>query len=313
MTKDLVCRQCSAGFTYSRSGSGRWPLYCSDECRRGFERERQVARSRAGALRLPPAQIVQQCEVCGGDFVSRRGTAKYCSPPCLLVKRAGRAVDLFTCVACHQTWERKPTKGRVPRLCPNCRASKRNDPSRLARMCKNCGQGGARTDYCSRACVAESKRTKWPTCPVPRSHPSRIPWPERGPSTRVFITDCGVCSATFVSPYTTSTCSDACRAAKYRAEKNDHRHRRRAREHGAFVAPVNRRHVIERDRGRCHLCGARVRLGLKAPHPLAPTLDHVIPLAAGGTHEPANVRLAHFLCNSRKGDRGGNEQLLLIG
>lgn len=49
------------------------------------------------------------------------------------------------------------------------------------------------------------------------------------------------------------------------------------------------------------------------PHPRAAVLDHVIPLARGGTHEPANVRTACFLCNSIKGDGGGNEQLMLIG
>lgn len=33
----------------------------------------------------------------------------------------------------------------------------------------------------------------------------------------------------------------------------------------------------------------------------APTLDHVIPLAKGGEHSRANVRCAHFICNSRRG------------
>lgn len=42
-------------------------------------------------------------------------------------------------------------------------------------------------------------------------------------------------------------------------------------------------------------------------------MDHVIPLTKGGNHELANVRLAHLRCNVSKGNRGGNEQLLLIG
>jgi 5-methylcytosine-specific restriction endonuclease McrA len=32
------------------------------------------------------------------------------------------------------------------------------------------------------------------------------------------------------------------------------------------------------------------------------TLDHVVPLAKGGTHEPANTQIAHAVCNSRKND-----------
>ncbi|MFJ9212987.1 HNH endonuclease [Streptomyces sp. NPDC102264] len=35
----------------------------------------------------------------------------------------------------------------------------------------------------------------------------------------------------------------------------------------------------------------------------APSIDHVIPLARGGTHEPANVQCAHWLCNAIKSDR----------
>lgn len=64
---------------------------------------------------------------------------------------------------------------------------------------------------------------------------------------------------------------------------------------------------------RCQLCGGRVQRNRETPHPKAPVLDHILPLAAGGTHEPANVQLAHFICNSEKGDRPADDQLRLIG
>jgi len=41
-------------------------------------------------------------------------------------------------------------------------------------------------------------------------------------------------------------------------------------------------------------------MSLKAPHPLSMSIDHIIPLSRGGTHEPDNVQLAHFICNSIK-------------
>ncbi|WP_410666040.1 HNH endonuclease [Amycolatopsis sp. lyj-84] len=53
----------------------------------------------------------------------------------------------------------------------------------------------------------------------------------------------------------------------------------------------------------CQLCGKKVRTDVVVPHPLAATIDHVIPLARGGRHEMSNVQTAHFLCNSLKGDR----------
>lgn len=91
------------------------------------------------------------------------------------------------------------------------------------------------------------------------------------------------------------------------------RDRRRARKRKAFIAPVSRHAIFQRDKWTCHLCGKRVKRSEQAPHPLAPTIDHVIPLAVGGTHEPANCRTAHFLCNSTKSHGGGGEQLMLIG
>jgi 5-methylcytosine-specific restriction endonuclease McrA len=61
--------------------------------------------------------------------------------------------------------------------------------------------------------------------------------------------------------------------------------------------------VYARDGWTCGLCGGAVERDEVVPHPLAPVVDHVISLANGGTHEPANVQCAHFLCNSRKGAR----------
>ena len=36
--------------------------------------------------------------------------------------------------------------------------------------------------------------------------------------------------------------------------------------------------------------------------PNAPTVDHILPLAKGGTHTWDNVQLAHWSCNSDKSD-----------
>jgi len=63
---------------------------------------------------------------------------------------------------------------------------------------------------------------------------------------------------------------------------------------------VSRARIAERDGWTCHLCGERV-LKVKAPHPLSPSLDHVVPLAHGGAHEPGNVALAHLRCNVLRG------------
>lgn len=72
--------------------------------------------------------------------------------------------------------------------------------------------------------------------------------------------------------------------------------RRRARKLAQFVAPVDPTAIRERDGGLCGICGSEVAIAEQS-------LDHIIPLALGGTHEPANVQIAHRRCNSRKGAR----------
>ncbi len=104
-------------------------------------------------------------------------------------------------------------------------------------------------------------------------------------------------------------CSDACAKRRGRRIGKD---KRRAAKRDAYVADVVRRKVYQSDGWRCHICGKKVKRKAKVPDPMAPTIDHVIPLAEGGTHEPANCRTAHFICNAHKGARGGGEQMLLI-
>ena len=78
----------------------------------------------------------------------------------------------------------------------------------------------------------------------------------------------------------------------------------------AYVEDVWRSKVYERDGWKCQLCGKALKRDAVVPHPKAPTLDHIIPLSKGGTHEYANVQAAHFICNSIKSD-GGTDQLRL--
>lgn len=192
-------------------------------------------------------------------------------------------------------------------------------PDRYSITCAWCGTSHEtpRRDgrFCSRDCYGAMRGYEAGTnvCRIPIGHPARIPDKAKWPSCRVFFTVCAICGRMFATPYTVMTCGQQCAQVKHREDRRELKHRRRAREREAFVEPVSRLRIFERDRWRCHLCGKAVRKTAVVPHPLAPTIDHVIPLADGGSHEPANVRTAHFICNSLKGDRGGNEQLMLIG
>jgi len=54
----------------------------------------------------------------------------------------------------------------------------------------------------------------------------------------------------------------------------------------------------------CGICGRPVDMTLKPPDPMAPCVDHIIPIAKGG-HPSAleNLQLAHWSCNRQKSDK----------
>ena len=75
--------------------------------------------------------------------------------------------------------------------------------------------------------------------------------------------------------------------------KTDIEARRRAAKRGCASETISRARVYDRDAGRCHICGKKVRPGHWH-------LDHIIPLARGGEHSYKNVAVCHPSCNMRK-------------
>lgn len=94
----------------------------------------------------------------------------------------------------------------------------------------------------------------------------------------------------------------ACAAVYRRSVKRIERTARRARERKAGRDRIDPLRVFERDRWRCHVCRRSTPRRLRGTHDdLAPELDHIVPLAAGGLHTWGNVACACRACNLRKG------------
>lgn len=53
----------------------------------------------------------------------------------------------------------------------------------------------------------------------------------------------------------------------------------------------------------CGICGRPVDKSIKYPHPMSPTVDHIIPIAHGGSSDISNLQLAHRCCNRAKSDK----------
>lgn len=173
--------------------------------------------------------------------------------------------------------------------------------------CTQCGAQAEVTkpkaQYCGSECWQQARRTitearhaqvvlwrkdpKWTRLPGPRQQRRSYRW------------ICGVCPSCS-NPFI--TLQPEGRYCSLRCQRRAAKDRRRAMRREAYVAPVNRRATFERDGWRCQLCDGDVTKDAVVPHPWAPVIDHVVPLARGGTHEPANVQTAHYMCNSIKSD-----------
>lgn len=62
--------------------------------------------------------------------------------------------------------------------------------------------------------------------------------------------------------------------------------------------------LAQRDGTDCGICGLAVDMTLTRADSLdCPSVDHILPRARGGSHDPTNLQLAHLRCNMAKSDR----------
>ena len=268
-----TCLYC--GGPLPEQGAGRPRKFCTDQCaRRGAPSERRE--------QMP-------CAVCGTPvmrkpYVYKDGRQPTCSEACKVALRPPVAKKRSTLPDDH------PARWILGQW---------STPLRYFH-CRDCGE---LTCYDSRQVDA----ARCPTCRASRKQPPQ----------RFVAGTCARCGKSFVMDRRGGSgaglnknglayCSPRCCNAENRT-------RRRIRKANAYVADVNRAYIFKRDRYTCQICGKRLAMTKQAPHPKSPTLDHIIPLAKGGTHEPANVQAAHFMCNALKSDGAVGDQLLLVG
>jgi HNH endonuclease len=271
------CRRC--GELIVARGPGRPRSYCG-RCRAVVAEEHERARR--------PRGVERACRGCGGRFESRYGR-RYCSQGC---------------------WYRV--------ACARWRDAERARRGRSwERVCEVCGcafRAKSSARYCGRGCkvVAERERRR-PEVELRAAERERRREERRAAEAllRFFAGDgrrCAECGEWFVVRRGSRYCSRAC-CNRHARRNAKHRRRERVRRGGGSVSLA---YIVERDGRRCHICGRLVRMRAKAPRPLSPTLDHLVPLADGGAHESSNVALAHFACNVARGV-AGPAQLLAFG
>jgi 5-methylcytosine-specific restriction endonuclease McrA len=90
---------------------------------------------------------------------------------------------------------------------------------------------------------------------------------------------------------------------RYLEQARRHSARRRALIRGTSIEDFTEQDVRDAYGDTCYLCDAAIDFDIRWPAPQSPSLDHVIPLARGGTHTLDNVAMTHLRCNHEKNAR----------
>lgn len=134
------------------------------------------------------------------------------------------------------------------------------------------------------------------------------------PNTR----NCTVCSKEFPTWESKEVCSDDCEKkrrhiwwrnsySRLTEEGKDRlrqaEYKRKAQKIKTAIEDFSRTEIFERDAWTCGICKQPVPKTAKWPEADFATLDHIIPLARGGTHTKQNAQCAHLRCNIKKSDK----------
>jgi HNH endonuclease len=244
------------------------------------------------------SERTRPCGHCGTSFTRpvRPGTPpRYCTPACYVHARTAREAP-----------ERAKADGRYYRLPADYKAPSKWICQVSYPSCAECGRTFCSHEgtpmYCSDGCRAAGTQRKAKERYLSdvetnraraREYSKRVyPLSEQAQQAFQHRRACGWCKEEFVGHGNAVYCSERCadKANPYPRGTWNHRHLRR---------------VAERDRWVCHLCGKKVKPGQES-------VDHLVPVSAGGADRMDNVALAHIRCNSRRGVKG-EVQLRLLG
>lgn len=96
-----------------------------------------------------------------------------------------------------------------------------------------------------------------------------------------------------------------CRCQRTRSKKNHpSKIRKRCNKFGvAFNPQVKPGEVFRRDGYKCQECGRKTTTKVSGTHNRRATVDHIVPLSKGGSHEWHNVQCLCMRCNVRKSNK----------
>lgn len=237
------------------------------------------------------------CKTCGVEFEypAGRGRARaYCDDHRRVDTRRGRSGyvrkqrDVLDCVTCGAELTGSPLK----RYCSSaCKWVAYKADSGIP--CTVCGEPTGWTRRSDKSNVTHQKCSRGPNYRESRS---------RRADGYVDRWNCAECGVACTRPATKGQRPKYCELCR-RVRQNPLIH----------IRHKERLKLYERDDWVCWLCCESVDGGLiGSKSHWRPSLDHVVPRSAGGSDEPENLRLAHWWCNSVRGDGTHNKDFFEV-
>lgn len=287
---DRLCAYCGKDYTAHNIRS----QYCSKKCRDIAIRIRNGVKCNTNT-----EPYHKTCAVCGNPFDTFRDAAVTCSSKCAKIYKQPKSSGKH--VIATETWV-NDAQNKFEYVS--------HDRSRIKLKCKCCGNVLERAKSTVRRCNVKCEYcNEEEKLQEARQNMVRFLIALKEAETPKKCTNCG---RVFFSTHPTQKyCTTDCKKKRKRRMSSSS-YGRRCRYYGVYYdSSVTRIKVIKKDNNTCQICGKicnpnDLRWGTFGPD--FPTLDHIVPLAKGGTHTWGNVQCACGICNSTKRDLMEYEQ-----
>lgn len=117
------------------------------------------------------------------------------------------------------------------------------------------------------------------------------------------IKECAVCGALFFSTRREKYCSDQCAKKVANRHSTDKKEKKRKAARTSQSNDITIPKLYARDNGVCWICGGKCNIEADGNDNYYPSVDHIVPVSLGGKDQWDNVRLAHRICNSLRGNK----------
>ena len=275
--KGVYCIVCGKEIIGGSGGS----KYCSEEC--------------------SDKAHTKICKECGKEFVPKyaghyRDDVQYCSPEC--ASNAQKDKTLYVCKHCGKTFHRRKQETDQCLFCSRqCASAYKAEHRPMVQgtfyfgfelKCQHCGNTFFSYSKNARFCSKECKKD-WDK--------------EHAKPMTLYLKECQHCGKKFWTKYKNQLyCSLKCQDRTIDKKREIRRRSWAIKNGGTYDNSISLQKLVKRDHGLCAICGKPVDMKADPNSNEYGSIDHITPLAKGGTHTWNNVQLTHRICNSIKSD-----------